>query len=183
MKEFKIVAGYMAFPIGTLLGLSDRQASKRAHLIRKVDKGLYMVEKETGFKRGEIVKLDVDAMKVSIKGNGLECLDEDYQKVLEAAQAKKTKTGARADSVPEGQESEAQDAQDATEDDAADTEDEEKSLDELLAGMDKAQLKEALDNKEEKYHVLTGEGKLRAQLKEVMEKELAAKAKAAGEEG
>lgn len=166
MKEYTVKSDYMSFPIGTILGLTPKQAAKRAHLLKEVDKGIFRVEKETGFKCGETVMLDTDA--IQIKGRKVKAAPSKASEVKEAT---------------EGQDSEAQDAQDDTGDAGAgsDTDNDGQSLDEILAGMDKGQLKEALDYRKEKYHYLSGEGKLRAQLKAVMEKEFAEKADAQGE--
>lgn len=169
MKEFTIQEKVMAFPIGTLLGLTARQASKRAHLLEKVDKGetgercLYRVKnREAKFKVGEKILLDSSA--VQEKGGKII-----PKRPAQAPEQESKGTGPQ--DTGEGKETGKSAAQEPKKEDPP------KDLDEMLKGMDEKQLKAALDNRKVKYHHKAGEDKLRGILKPIIKKELAKAAK------
>lgn len=65
LKKYTVIAAMgCTVPAGSLLGLTEKQAARRAHVLEKVRKGVYQATGKVSFKHGEVIGFDGDANKV-----------------------------------------------------------------------------------------------------------------------
>lgn len=90
--RYSIIATLTVHP-GTVLGLSDEQARRREHAVRRIGRGRFEVIAATQFKRGEVIECDEALPKA---------LAELVEPARRAPRASKPEGGEGATSAPSG---------------------------------------------------------------------------------
>ncbi len=162
MEKFTVSRDFVKFPTGSILELTDKQASKRAQMLEAIDEDIYRVTRPAGFKRGEVVGCDAATMPKGalIALGAVRSTEHDYTPQPPASvdtEAMARATTGNADSVDS--------------ESSADEQKPEKSLDEVLDGFTDKEIKKGLDKHKISYGKTAKRKGLQKRLKKAIEKE------------